>query len=128
MSHPAGLLLCAVAPLTSPLSAAAHARWTTPRTPDGQPDLQGVWLSNSATPLERPTQLAVGDGVFQAVLTTPDRYTNPNATHSASEMVDLEFDNRTSLITDPADGRPTSCRQCSSARRGSSRSVRLQPD
>ena len=28
--------------------------WTAPRTPDGQPDLQGVWLSKSATPLERP--------------------------------------------------------------------------
>ena len=24
--------------------------WTPPRTPAGQPDLQGVWLSNSATP------------------------------------------------------------------------------
>jgi hypothetical protein len=43
--------------------------------------------------------------VFQAVLTNPDRYTNPNATHGANEMVDLEFDNRTSLITDPLDGR-----------------------
>jgi hypothetical protein len=96
--------------------------------------LQGVWISNSATPLERPKQLegkarltdeevaefrrraerlfksdnsdfAVGDGVFQAVLTNPDRYTNPNATHGANEMVDLEFDHRTSLITDPPDGR-----------------------
>src|SRR5947207_1170507 len=31
--------------------------WAPPLTPDGQPDLQGVWLSNSATPLERPKAL-----------------------------------------------------------------------
>jgi hypothetical protein len=134
MSRAACVLLYAFALLASPLSAAAQSRWTSPRTPDGQPDLQGVWISNTATPLERPKQLegkarltdeevaefrrraerlfksgdsdfAVGDGVFQAVLTNPDRYTNPNATHGANEMVDLEFDNRTSLITDPLDGR-----------------------
>jgi hypothetical protein len=134
MPRPACLLLGAVALLAFPLTAAAQVRWVPPRTPDGQPDLQGVWLSNTATPLERPKQLegkarlsdeevaefrrraerlfrtgnsdfAVGDGVFQAVLANPDRYTNPNSTHSASDMVDLEFDNRTSLITDPSDGR-----------------------
>ncbi len=29
-----------------------------PRTPDGQPDLQGVWSNNTATPLQRPKELA----------------------------------------------------------------------
>src|SRR5512147_561439 len=32
--------------------------WTVPRTPDGQPDLQGVWTNATITPLERPAELA----------------------------------------------------------------------
>ena len=35
-------------------SAARDAGWTAPRTPDGQPDLQGIWTNNSATPMQRP--------------------------------------------------------------------------
>src|SRR5499427_547117 len=31
---------------------------TRPRSVDGQPDLQGVWANNNATPLERPKELA----------------------------------------------------------------------
>ena len=32
--------------------------WTVPRTPDGRPDLQGIWTNTTLTPLERPRSLA----------------------------------------------------------------------
>ena len=39
-----------------PLTAQAPAGWKVPRTPDGHPDLQGVWGNNSVTPMTRPIQ------------------------------------------------------------------------
>src|SRR6185369_8868112 len=121
--------------LLTPVPIAGQASaWTPSRTPDGQPDLQGVWLNNDATPLERPRELAgrsqltdaevgefrrraavlladndndfaAGDALFLAVLSNVARYKSRNSTAGTSEMIEREFDNRTSLIVDPPDGR-----------------------
>src|SRR5688500_6840241 len=36
----------------------AQTPWAVPKLANGQPDLQGTWENNSATPLERPAELA----------------------------------------------------------------------
>jgi hypothetical protein len=127
--------LCAALAFLFVTSLSAQKPYAPPRTADGQPDLQGVWLNNGATPLERPKQLegkttltdeevaelkrraarlfddsvnsdfAGGDGFFLALLNNPDRYRNPGSTGGTDGMVEREFDNRTSLISDPPDGR-----------------------
>ena len=132
----AGLVVCtALVSLAVPcvVSAQPAPTWKAPRTPDGQPDLQGIWLSKSATPLERPKALegralltdaevallqeragrifkegnsdfAAGDAVFLAALGAADRFKSPTSTHNSEDMIEREFDHHTSLIVDPADG------------------------
>src|SRR5258708_3718938 len=118
-----------------PTAATKTTTWKSPRTPDGQPDLQGVWVNKSATPFERPkslegrpfltddevaelkrradrlfkdgdADLPVGDNLFLAALANPEHFRNPNgANRSSAVMIEREFDNRTSLLVDPRDGR-----------------------
>jgi hypothetical protein len=53
------LALMIAAPLPGQTQPAAKAKtWTIPRTPDGHPDLQGIWTNATITPLERPAALA----------------------------------------------------------------------
>ncbi len=112
-------------------------KWTAPRTVDGQPDIQGVWANNHATPLQRPPQWAgkqvltdrelaelkrvsdeitanngdaqFGDGLVLAALekiSKPGSYDPSTGNYNQFWIVDREFtDRRTSLITDPADGK-----------------------
>ena len=136
MNHHHVVVACGavLAGLLTSVAASAQS-WTPPKNAFGQPDLEGVWLSNAITPLERPKALegrdrltdaevaefkrraarlfredgdsdfAAGDGIFLALLANPERYTNPNATHGSDGMIDLAFDNRTSLVVNRPDGR-----------------------
>ena len=116
-------------------AAAPPADPETSRTPWGDPDLQGVWASDSATPLERPkpladrefltdeevallqqkaaelfdggTDAAFGDSVYEAVLNEAQDFTSTDTTGNYNHfwLIDRWFENRTSLIIDPPDGR-----------------------
>jgi hypothetical protein len=50
--------LTAFLPAQTPAKQSKSKNWTAPRTPDGKPDLQGVWTNATITPLERPRDLA----------------------------------------------------------------------
>src|ERR1700680_2085558 len=56
LSLPAGAQVQTVAAKTK--GAPAAKSWTAARTPDGQPDIQGIWSNSTLTPLERPKDLA----------------------------------------------------------------------
>jgi hypothetical protein len=138
--------------------------WTAPRTVDGQPDLQGVWDNNNATPLERPKELAgraflteqevaalkkkaaelfdngnsdaaFGDSVFESVLanvkgTKAGFKSTDGGTGDYSSVwtVARDWDNRTSLITDPSDGRlPPMTPQAEEKQRAAAAAGRRRP-
>jgi len=98
--------------------------WTPPRTPWGDPDLQGVWNDATSTPLQRPSTRAGKDVLsdeeaneFQQELafdlTRDRRDGGPEADVNRAyndhwmdaRRLKITGDRRTSLIVDPPDGR-----------------------
>jgi hypothetical protein len=105
----------------APQSTRAPNRWTPPRTPDGQPNLQGIWTNATITPFERPASL--GDKAFltpaeaqaierQAAGRREDEGA-PARPGDVGSYNQVWFDSgervvstrRTSLVIDPPDGR-----------------------
>ena len=107
--------------------------WTPPRTPEGVPDLQGVFTFRTITPMQRPAQLEgrvtlsaeeaaafeasentrLNRDLFDPIAGAPSAGYAPRAEGgvlSYNEFwyergVELTRDRRTSLIVDPPDGR-----------------------
>jgi hypothetical protein len=102
------------------------------RTPDGKPDMQGVWTNATLTPLERPASLAGKATLSDAEATAWEKNSidqvqkfdgkseNPFADAAGSggtggynalfidrgsELARVDGQKRTSLIIDPADGK-----------------------
>ncbi|HUA87002.1 MAG TPA: hypothetical protein VMB85_24265 [Bryobacteraceae bacterium] len=100
--------------------------WTPPRTPDGQPDLQGTWTNSTLTSLERPAEFrdkptltreeaaAYQDRLLGQL--NRDRRDGGDATDVGRGYNELFFDRggglvriggviHTSIVVDPPDGR-----------------------
>ena len=123
---------CLLALLATPVIQAQG--YETPRTIDGQPDLQGVWANNTMTPVERPEMFGerayltdeemdflrqrmaeiaaedgdalFGSGTFNAAFAGEVTSYDPSTgNYDQSWLVDREVHNRTSQIIDPPNGR-----------------------
>jgi hypothetical protein len=107
--------------MTPKAATPTHAStWKTPRTPWGDPDLQGTWNNGTITPLERPREAGEKELLSKE---EEDELNQQSDTRASAENrpkdpaadVELAYDQfwwdrgksigRTSLIIDPKDGR-----------------------
>ena len=103
----------------TPKAAGIAKKWTPPKTPWGDPDLQGIWNNSTITPLERPKELAgtafltdqqaaeVEERAAQSRVDSPPPKGDPGTYNQfwferGTKVVPTK---RTSLIVDTPDGR-----------------------
>ncbi|MDP2283792.1 MAG: hypothetical protein Q8L06_06605 [Pseudohongiella sp.] len=121
----------ALAPAALAFAQSATGEQALPRTPDGKPDLQGLWTNQTQTPLERPAQLGLQGFLtpdqareFEAVarqrVEQSNQPSDPNRPPPSDGNTDAGYnlfwldrgtnvavvngEYRTSLIVDPPDG------------------------
>ena len=66
-------------------ATAAAPVWTPPRTPWGDPDLEGVWTNSTTTPLERPDKFAGKDSLTDEERTSLDAEAARNSDRPAGQ-------------------------------------------
>ncbi len=116
MRHRCLVAVCAViavVALTPPFAAAQSAE--PPRTPWGDPDLQGTWTNTTTTPLERPDDLEGKELLTEeeraernpesGLSTESQSATRPTGAYNDYWLEKGELSLRTSLIVDPANGK-----------------------
>jgi hypothetical protein len=101
-------------------STPASQKWSPPRTPEGQPEIEGVWSNASIVPLERPKELegkqfftAEEKAAYEARVFARSSRDKTPAAGAVGTYNDFWWDAdsrrarnfRTSLIVDPADGK-----------------------
>ncbi len=103
-------------PLTTPARADT---WTPPRTPWGDPDLQGIWTGSTLTPVERPREFAgkafltEEEAAALEARAAENRVDRPPRAGDPGTYNQVWFDpgtkvvpsRRSSLVVDPPDGR-----------------------
>ena len=105
------------------LAAQGPQTYTAPRTPWGEPDLQGIWSGETLTPLERPVKFATrpvlteaeAEAIEEDIASRPGRDDRSRrGTERDVAQAYNQFwlappaslaDRRTSLIVDPVDGK-----------------------
>lgn len=105
--------------------AAGQTSWKPARTPDGQPDLQGIWTNATVTPLQRPVELGNKQfftedeaAAFEKQRVEQNDVDRVDGARGEADLARRAYNNvwfdrgnhvvksrRTSLIIDPPDGR-----------------------
>jgi hypothetical protein len=109
--------------LMMPAFGQTAKKWIPPHTPDGQPDLQGVWATATLTPVERPDEFANKEFLTEREAAeytqrTLGRINTDNRSEDSRADLNGHYNEfwrdrassviasrRTSLVVDPPDGR-----------------------